>query len=387
MIRERELFLIRLMKIIDSVVIFASFCLSYYLTTVIRKYLGLVYWINFAYYIQSFFLLGLVAVPIWISTMSYYGVYKDFRTKPLSNTLWNLILSGGLTVIFLGSVTFIVKMQFASRSYVAVFIMTAILLLGIGKAIFSKILQVMHRSGYNLINLLIVGTGKRAQEFIEVVKAHADWGLKIVGLVDDDPKLLGKRVMDYEVIGRIRDIPRILRESVVDRVIFVIPRMWLNRIEEAIFHCEREGISTAISVDLYKPKLAQLSQSDFAGIPLLLFQTSIAKEWQLFIKRSFDIVFSTFCIVLLSPVFLLSMIGVVVSSRGPIFFRQVRCGMNGRKFIFYKFRSMYVGSEMRKRELERQNVMNGPVFKMRRDPRVTKFGRFMRKLSIDELPQ
>jgi exopolysaccharide biosynthesis polyprenyl glycosylphosphotransferase len=241
--------------------------------------------------------------------------------------------------------------------------------------------------GYNLVNMLIVGTGRRAQEFIQMVNRHANWGLKIIGLVDDDPKLLGKKVMDYEVIGRIRDIPRILRETVIDRVIFVVPRMWLNRIEEAINHCEREGISTAVSVDLYRPKRAQLRQSDFAGIPLIIFQTSVAKEWQLFFKRYFDLFISFFAVLILSPVFIITAIGIKLTSRGPIFFRQVRSGMNGRKFVVYKFRSMIVGAEVRKRELQRQNEMRGPVFKMKRDPRITRFGRFIRRFSIDELPQ
>jgi len=174
---------------------------------------------------------------------------------------------------------------------------------------------------------------------------------------------------------------------VIDRIIFVIPRMWLNRIEEAIYQCEREGVSTAVSVDLYKPRLAQLRLSEFAEIPLIIYQTSPAKEWQLFFKRFFDILISAVGLLLLSPLFLTAILGIILTSRGPIFFRQVRSGKNGRKFVLLKFRSMYVGSEMLKKELERQNEMNGPVFKMKRDPRVTKFGRFMRKFSIDELPQ
>lgn len=373
--------------IADGVIILLSFILSYFITTYIRKYLGLAYWENFWDFWNYFFGLAIISVPIWIATMSYNAVYKDFRTKPFSEVLWNIVWTGGFTVILLGSVTFLVKMEFASRSFIAVFIMIGIVLLGTEKAFFSRILRTIHRSGYNLINLLIVGTGKRAQDFVELVKAHEDWGLKIIGLVDDDPKLLGKTVLDYEVIGRIRDIPRILREFVIDRVIFVIPRMWLNRIEDAIYHCEREGISTAVSVDLFKPKLAQLVQSEFAGIPLIIFQTSIAKEWQLFIKRIFDVIIAFVSLILLSPLLLITSLSILYTSRGPIFFRQVRSGTNGRKFTLYKFRSMYIGAEMRKRELEKQNEMNGPVFKMKRDPRVTPFGRFMRKFSIDEIPQ
>ena len=387
MIRERENFLIRLMKIIDGFVIVLSIFVSYYVTSHIRKSLNLGYWSSFGEYISAYLWLGILAVAIWIVTMSINGVYKDFRTRPFSDILANGVLSGGLTVIFLGAATFIIKIEFASRSYIAIFIIIGVVLLCIEKYFFSKILKSVHRSGYNLINLLIVGTGHRAQDFIDAVNAHEGWGFKVVGLVDDDPKLLGKKISNYEVIGRIRDIPRILREFVIDRVIFVIPRMWLNRIEEAIYHCEREGITTGVSVDLYRPKLAHLRQTDFAGIPLIMFQTSVAKEWQLFIKRILDVAASLAAIVLFLPLFLFTIIGIKVSSRGPVFFRQIRCGLNGRKFALNKFRSMYIGAEMRRRELERQNEMNGPVFKMRRDPRVTPLGRFMRKFSIDELPQ
>ena len=387
MIREREIFLIRMMKVTDALVILLAFSLSYFITFYIRKSLGIIFWINFWNFIQTYLALGIIAVPIWIATMTYYGVYEKIRTKPFSETMWNIVRTGFMTVVFVGSATFIMKMQIISRSYIAVFIVTGIVLLGIEKSIFLKLLSIIRQSGYNLINLLIVGTGHRAQKLIEVVRDHADWGFQIIGLIDDDPKLLGKEIMGHPVIGRIRDIPRILHETVIDRVIFAVPRMWLNRIENAIRHCETEGISTAVCVDLFGTKQATLRQSNLADIPLIIFQTSVAKEWQLFSKRSFDVIISLFALIFLIPVFIVTALGIKFSSRGPIFFRQVRCGMNGRKFTLYKFRSMFVGSDVRKRELERQNIMQGPVFKMRRDPRVTPFGRFMRKLSIDELPQ
>ena len=173
----------------------------------------------------------------------------------------------------------------------------------------------------------------------------------------------------------------------MDRVIFVVPKLWLNRLEAAIEHCEREGVDTAVCVDLFNPKLAQLEQSEFAGIPMISFQTSIAKEWQIFAKRLIDIGLSLIALILLLPVFIFTTIMIKATSKGPILFRQVRSGKNGRRFTLYKFRSMVVGAEMRKRALTHRNEMQGPVFKMQRDPRVTPFGRFMRKFSIDELPQ
>jgi exopolysaccharide biosynthesis polyprenyl glycosylphosphotransferase len=391
MVREKELFLVRLMKVTDSLVIVVSFIVSYLITLSIRKMLNLGPLVYEDEGILSFYLnhswMVLITILAWISLMSLDGVYSNFRTKPFIEIVWRALRTGLLSILFLGSGVFLLQMKLTSRQFVATYAITAFVLLAVEKAIWRWFLDYTFRQGFNLVNLLIVGTGSRAQEFIKQVNAHANWGLKIVGLVDDDPKLLGKKIMGFEVIGRIRDIARILRETVIDRVIFVIPRMWLNRIEEAIHHCEREGIFTAVSVDLYKPKLAQLQQSSFAGIPLIIFQTSVAKEWQIFFKRCMDILISFLATVLLFPIILLTAIGIKISSRGPVFFRQTRCGLNGRKFSLIKFRSMYVGSEMRRKELERQNEMRGPVFKMKRDPRVTPFGRIMRRLSIDELPQ
>ncbi len=395
MVHEKEIFIVRLMKITDAAVIALSFWLALFFTIVLKKYFNLGE-LAFApslslrdsiFFLQNHLWLVLVTIPAWIALMSVDGAYDNFRTNMFIEIMWKVFRCGIGSLIVLGSVVFILKMRFTSRLYIAVFAATSLFALAVTKALWRWGLDYSFRQGYNLMNMLIVGTGKRAQNFVEVVRRHANWGFKIVGLVDDDPKLLGKKILDYEVIGRISDIPRLLREHVIDRVIFVIPRMWLNRIEDAIFQCEREGVVTAVSVDLYKPRLAQLRLSSFADIPLIIYQTSPAKEWQLFLKRLFDLVISAVLILLLMPLFLFAAVGVKMSSRGPVFFKQTRCGINGRKFVLLKFRSMVVGSEMKKKELERQNEMKGPVFKMKRDPRVTRFGKLIRKLSIDELPQ
>ncbi|MFO7889328.1 MAG: sugar transferase [bacterium] len=387
MIREKEIFLNRLMKFIDAVIIIFSFLSSYVITTEVRKSLDLSYWLSFENFFQNFFLIGILTVPIWIIIMSYYGVYKNFRTISFSIIIWKLIKSSVLALVFLGSITFIIKMEFASRSYIAGYFIIGGVLLAIEKFIIRKILNIIYHSGHNLINLLIVGTGRRAQEFINTVNKHKNWGLQIVGLIDDDPKYLGKKILNYEVVGRIRDIPRLLRELVVDQVVFVVPRMWLNRIEKTIFHCENEGVSTAVSLDLYNPKFAKMRVSSLAEVPLLIFHTSIAKEWQLFFKRSIDLVVSFIALVLIFPFFIIVSIIIKLTSKGPIFFRQIRSGKYGRKFILYKFRSMYVGAENQRVLLDKENEMNGPVFKIKKDPRCTKFGKFMRRFSIDELPQ
>jgi exopolysaccharide biosynthesis polyprenyl glycosylphosphotransferase len=262
-----------------------------------------------------------------------------------------------------------------------------ILLLMLERQLVNLLLDYIHELGYNQVNLLIVGTGRRAKEFIHVVKSHANWGLRVVGLIDDEHGMFGKEIEGYRVLGRLQDIPFILHRKVIDRVIFVVPRLWLNRIDEAILACEREGIPTSISMDLYDLRIAKVRQTDFSGFPLLEFETFTAKEWQLFVKRAIDMALALTLLILFTPLMVFLSLAIKLTSRGPVFFTQQRCGLNGRTFTLYKFRSMYVGAEIKRRELEKKNEMDGPVFKIKRDPRITPLGRILRRLSLDELPQ
>jgi exopolysaccharide biosynthesis polyprenyl glycosylphosphotransferase len=326
-------------------------------------------------------------LPLWLIALASQGAYKDFRTKTFFKTLVNILVAGGLTALALGTPIFLFKMTLTSRLFIGVMWGLTIVFLLVERQFLNLLLDYIHKLGYNQVNLLIVGTGRRAREFIQVVRSHADWGLRIVGLIDDDHDMFGKEIEGYRVLGRIQDIPFIIHRKVIDRVIFVVPRLWLNRIDEAILACEREGIPTSISMDLYNLRIATVRQSDFGGSPLLDFETFTAKEWQLFVKRAFDILFSLFLLILLSPLMLLIAIAIKISSTGPILFKQQRCGFNGRMFTLYKFRSMFVDAEIKRRELDKMNEMDGPVFKIKRDPRITPLGRILRRLSLDELPQ
>lgn len=395
MVKEKEAFLSNVAKVIDAISIIAAFILSYFITLHIRD----VYELGEMAYATSPDLPGLLffvnknlillvgSVPVWLLFLSFHGSYKDIRTKTLSRELFIVAKASLFATITLGSVIFVFKLTLTSRLFIGVNILVTSLLIALMKSVLNKIFDHIHQRGYNQINLLIVGTGKRAREFIKTVKQHANWGLHIVGLIDDEHGLFGQDIEGFRVLGRLQDIPFILHRIVVDRVIFVVPRLWLNRIDEAILACEREGISTSISMDLYNLNIAKVRQTDFSGFPLLEFETFSAKEWQLFIKRTLDIILSLLFLTLFSPVILAVVIAIKTTSKGPIFFIQERSGLNGRKFKLYKFRTMIVGAEFKKKELERMNEMDGPVFKMKKDPRITPVGRFLRKFSIDEIPQ
>ncbi|MBD3289380.1 exopolysaccharide biosynthesis polyprenyl glycosylphosphotransferase [candidate division KSB1 bacterium] len=395
MVKEKEAFLVNLFKTIDSIVIVLSFVLAYFIDDFIRTiydFSEMAYAIaptfeGFIFFATKNLPLTITFLPTWLILSTGLGLYKDIRTRPFLKNISIIIKVGIISVLVFSAIFFILKMQLTSRLYVGTFTVTTILLLIIEKKLLYIALDKVHEHGFNRINLLIVGTGRRAQEFIKIVKAHSNWGLRVVGLIDDEHGMFGKEIEGFRVLGRLQDIPFILHRKVIDRVIFVVPRLWLHRMDEVIMACEREGIPTSISMDLYDLRIAHVRQTNFNGFPLLEFETFHAKEWELFIKRFMDIIFSISFLILTLPVFIITALAIKLTSRGPVFFSQIRSGVNGRKFTLYKFRSMIVGADMKKKHLEQTNEMDGPVFKMKKDPRVTIVGRIIRKLSIDELPQ
>ncbi len=395
MISEKERFVANIMKGLDFVVLLLAFPTAYFLDEYIRHIAELnvkAYATGPTFGGAAFFMSNywqmLFGFPIiWIVLFSLNGIYRDYRTQAFKKQAWLMFVSGVWATIASGSFIFLLKLEMASRLFFIVFAFTAYFLLCLEKWAVRYFLDHMHSKGYNQENLLIVGTGKRARDFIRALKHHSNWGLNIVGLIDDEHGLFGKEVGGYRVIGRIQDIPFIINRLVIDRVIFVVPRLWLHRIEEAILACEEIGVSTSISLDLYNLHIARTRQTDFNGFPLLEFETFSAKEWQLFIKRAMDILISLIALIFFSPLMLGVAILIKMTSKGPILFKQTRCGLKGRKFTLYKFRSMVIDAEDRKKHLMENNEMDGPVFKIKRDPRITSIGYFLRKTSIDELPQ
>jgi exopolysaccharide biosynthesis polyprenyl glycosylphosphotransferase len=187
------------------------------------------------------------------------------------------------------------------------------------------------------------------------------------------------------LIGR-DSISKALEDYAIDEVIFTDVVEVMPEIEEMVLVCAEQGVRTTIAADLFSIGLIKSGISYFGGMPLIHFQTPPGDSWELAVKRCIDVGVAACALVLLSPVFLFLGLGVK-TTKGEILFRQTRVGLNGRLFQMLKFRSMHSGSEKDLERLLAYNEMRGPAFKMKDDPRVTAFGRFMRRFSLDELPQ
>ena len=183
------------------------------------------------------------------------------------------------------------------------------------------------------------------------------------------------------------NLKQVLDFSPADEVFFIVPRKWLDRIESAVMICDTLGITVHIAIDLFSMKVSKTSLSYLSGLPVLSLNATSTNYPALALKRCMDIIGALIGIILFLPFALIIILIIKIESEGPVFFTQKRCTLNGRIFNMYKFRTMVKKAEQIKKDLLASNELTGPVFKMKKDPRVTRFGRLLRKYSLDEMPQ
>ena len=188
-------------------------------------------------------------------------------------------------------------------------------------------------------------------------------------------------------VHALSNLPELLRQHVIDGVIFAVSKDELEKLESTFLMCEEEGVKTRLLLSFFPHVISKVYLERLRDMPLLTSSTTPEKESLLLLKRVVDLVLSFKFLVLLSPLLLILALLIKLTSRGPILYRQTRCGLGGRKFTLFKFRSMQADTDLHREELEALNEADGPVFKIKDDPRCTGVGRFMRKFSLDELPQ
>ena len=326
-----------------------------------------------------------IFILFWGTLLYFLGMYKSFRTKKMPDVLAIIAEIAAIGIGASGIIIFFFGVRDIGRGFpFLVFGITGIVLMA-EKAALIYALRFVRKKGYNTRNLLIVGTGSKAIQLLGVIKERGELGYDVIGLIDDER--VGQVFEGVKVLGALKDIQDILHGNVVDEVIFMVQRAGLGKIKEAINDCELEGLKVSISVDFFEARFSRIQQTELHGFRMLTFESAPSAAWGLFFKRLFDVAASGLALVILSPFLLAVAIIIKMTSEGPVFFRQVRCSLNSRKFILYKFRTMTNDAESRLSELLLRNEMRGPAFKLKDDPRVTKIGRILRKFSMDELPQ
>ncbi|MEW9699968.1 undecaprenyl-phosphate glucose phosphotransferase [Paenibacillus sp. SI8] len=374
MIRQRQRFLTQLYAIVDFVCIQLVFLFSWWL----KFNSG---WIPFdgplpfKHYLIWSLTYGALAIGI-----SYFvNFYTPKRRKQFSFEVLKIIQVHLFSLLLLLSILFIMKEVDVSRSYLLLFLVNNILMISFYRYMIKISLKKARQKGYNKQFVLILGAGSLGRQFYSKLRQHPELGYEVVGFLDD---FLQKHEVTYQhykpIIGKIDDLESILNDLIVDEVIIALPLDAHRKFGAIINVCEKIGVKTLIIPDFYDFLPSRPYFDNFADMPLINVRDIPLDEFRnrLF-KRAFDIVFSALAILITLPVMIATVIAIKLSSPGPVIFKQERVGLNRRRFMMYKFRSMKVLTD---------NASN-TEWTVENDPRRTKVGTFLRKTSLDELPQ
>jgi len=317
------------------------------------------------------------------------GIYREVHVEDLRRAFVDPLKVGLASATLLFALTFALKLEFVSRLLLGIYALLDLLLMIIFRLVAWRFPAPLRRSVAGFRHFLLVGDGEEVAEIARTLEAYETRGMRLFGFVRVQPgpaeALPDGLTKSYPVVT-LPELPELLRRHVIDEVIFAVAKEDLEKLGEAFMVCEEEGVKTRVLLNFFPQVVSKVYLERLGSKPLLTFSATPEDDSLLF-KRGLDFVLALAALMVLSPLLLILAVLVKLTSRGPIFFSQTRCGLGGRRFTLYKFRSMRADADLLREELEALNEVDGPVFKIRNDPRCTPIGRFMRKFSLDELPQ
>jgi exopolysaccharide biosynthesis polyprenyl glycosylphosphotransferase len=330
---------------------------------------------------EDYALIVYFSVPLWLVLVALLGLHRTFERAwtrlSLVLDLLKLHVAG-----FLGlSVAVFLTQSIINRSLVALFLGCSFVLSYAVRSAIGFWQRYQHRVGHGRERLLLVGDDTPELRAFVAAAAGADRPPIVVG------QLGVMAVPDVPALGAPGDLERVLHDEALDRVLFFPPYHRPGDVSDAIAACETVGVPAELAIETSRPSEAPPRVLQHHGVPFISFDPAPKPPERLAIKHAFDWIASAIALVVLAPVFLVVSIAILVTMGRPVFFVQSRAGRYGRQFGMIKFRTMVKGAEHQQAALAEKNEMTGPVFKVADDPRITRLGRFLRKTSIDELPQ
>jgi exopolysaccharide biosynthesis polyprenyl glycosylphosphotransferase len=327
---------------------------------------------------------------IWSVLLFSYNSYHSHRTIPLTKEALTTIRVVFVGNVLLATLAYLLPLRHLSRSWFVLFSVLAAVLLVAEKVLVRVLARWVRSKGLNYRTVLIVGTGRRATDIARMIVGHKYWGYKILGFVSDGHRLSNGWAR-YRIYGNVPDMKRILEaheiDEPIDEVVFAVTRKKLDEMKQIFIMCEELGIRTRVAMNIFQNRVARLELEELEGVPFLTFTTTPSNEAQLALKRALDVAVSLLVLALAGPAIGIAALSIRITSPGSVLFKQKRIGLNGRMFTLYKFRTMIEDAHARREEVAHLNEMNGPAFKAKADPRVTPVGRFLRRFSLDEIPQ
>ncbi|HLK48059.1 MAG TPA: sugar transferase [Bryobacteraceae bacterium] len=344
---------------------------------------------HFLFYLtveQKALLLGFSLVS-WVLTGLWLEIYEKLdagHPRVILRDAARQCACGALSLLIF---EYAIRMDL-SRFFLVLFAVYAWVLLLLFRLTAGRVVGAIRREFAAPHYVMVVGTGQRAVRMAQALERSSDYGIRLRGFLSEQENPQPQEIALNAVypVQSVADLPQVLRQHVIDEIIFAVPSESLARLEEYFLLCDEEGVRTRVAVDFFPHVNSTVTLDRLGATPLLTFSAAPYDEIRLWLKRVLDIALAAAGLVVLAPVMVIIAIVIRATSPGPAIFRQVRCGLNGRRFVFYKFRSMCENAEQLKEKVAHLSTRE-TAFKIPDDPRLTPVGRYLRKFSIDEWPQ
>jgi exopolysaccharide biosynthesis polyprenyl glycosylphosphotransferase len=374
-----------LLALADITLINVAFGIAYYM----RYELQWIRAVAEAYYVpfRAYVPVSLLLTVILLIVFKVEGLYDQRRGSSWLDEVYTIFTSSLIGIAIMIFLFFLYRANFYSRLIFLYALLLIVLFLSASRLLERRARGYLRRHGIGADRVLIVGAGEVGRAIMRSILARPELGYQPFGFVDDDPKKLGNDIGPFKAAGSTADLPVILKEHAPDEVIISLPWLSHRKVLKIIGDCERQGIQARFVPDLFHMSLSQVNIDQINGIPLIGMKQPSLRGWKVALKRTLDVGISLAALTVLAPLLLLIALAIRLDSPGPVLFKQTRLGRGGKPFTFYKFRSMRDQAEQELMELAALNEAEGPIFKIKDDPRCTGPGRILRRFSLDELPQ
>lgn len=366
MIKGNQKYFNRLHVLLDALIIAASYGLSW----VIKFYDDSVTMMNHMY------IIGLLCIiPMYLILYAVFNVYSPKRVQTMNEEIGNIVKSNTMGLVIFIMALYMLHQPHFSRQMMFIFYVIN----NVAEIIFRNcirwVLRKIRNRGFNQKHILLVGYSRAAEGYIDRIKTNPQWGYHIMGILDDKVAV-GTKYRGEQVIGKIKLLQNLLSENELDEIAITLGIAEYSKLEDIVAICEKSGVHTKFIPDYNNFIPTRPYTEDLLGLPVInIRRVPLNGGFNKFVKRVSDIVGSFLLIILFSPVMLVVAFAVRFSSKGPVIYKQERVGLHNRNFVMYKFRSM---------KIERCDELH---FTTQNDDRTTRIGRFIRRCSLDELPQ
>ena len=376
MLKKHSKFFETLVLFMDLLTLSCSWVLAYY----VRFYIPIIPVSKGIPSFYTYITLLLIMLPLWYIVFKTFGLYRPRRISSKVAEVWDIVKATAIAIVILVSLTFFVRQYEFSRLTFVYFGIICVIALCIERILFRELLRFIRKRGYNLRHALIVGTGSLGQDVTDRLHEHPELGIKIRGFLSEDNSQVGNTLKGSQVLDTFENIRSVVIDQKIDMVLITLPSSAHEKLKSILDDIGDEMVSIMVVPDLIEfATLATLRGGigEFEGMPIISLRDTPLYGWNKVIKKVADIVLSITILLAVSPLMLIISLLIKATSKGPVFYSQERMGLDGKIFNMLKYRTMAIEAEKE----------TGPVWAAKDDSRRTPIGTFLRKTSIDELPQ